>query len=77
MQNSFCQTVSVLGADIFTHRRGQLGWLLEEALALRKGETQGQPINQCLYKHTHLEIHLRQYMHNCLTSKICPMTTEQ
>lgn len=57
MPNSFCQTISVLGADIFTYRRGQLRWLLEEALALRKGEIQGQPINQFLYKHTHLEIY--------------------
>ncbi len=53
MQNSFCQIVSVLGVDIFTHRKGQLGELLEEALALRMGEIQGQPINHCLYKHTH------------------------
>lgn len=64
MQNSFCQIVSVLGVDIFTHRKGQLGELLEEALALRKGEIQGQPINHCLYKHTHLEIYELQYIHH-------------
>lgn len=68
MQNS-CQIVSVLGVDIFTHRKGQLGELLEEALALRMGEIQGQPINHCLYKPTHTWKYTKYNIHiTCLTN---------